>query len=136
MTAPKRPAPKRPAPKCPRAQTAAPKRRRPEVTYPHLGLKNNKQNFIFIASRDWKSCIRASPTTVCVLHLDSLSHSSYQFISRPVQSRHRCFILLFFIFHSLSGPESSLSFFLSFFSDSSPMTLMGNSIYFLGFITL
>src|SRR6218665_3850532 len=29
MTAPKRPAPKRPAPKCPRAQTAAPKRRRP-----------------------------------------------------------------------------------------------------------
>jgi len=33
-TAPKRPAPKRPAPKCPRAQTAAPKRRRPEVTYP------------------------------------------------------------------------------------------------------
>src|SRR6218665_1414761 len=34
MTAPKRPAPKRPAPKCPRAQMAAPKRRRPEVTYP------------------------------------------------------------------------------------------------------
>src|SRR6218665_1812359 len=30
-------APKRPAPKCPRAQTAAPKRRRPEVAYP-LGL--------------------------------------------------------------------------------------------------
>src|SRR6218665_2665609 len=31
MTAPKRPAPKRPAPKCPRAQTAAPKRRRPNA---------------------------------------------------------------------------------------------------------
>ena len=38
MTAPKRPAPKRPVPKCPRAQMAAPRWRRPEVTYPLVGL--------------------------------------------------------------------------------------------------
>jgi len=34
-TAPIRRAPKRPEPRCPCAQTTAPKRRRPEVTYPY-----------------------------------------------------------------------------------------------------
>ena len=64
MTAPKRPAPKRPAPKCPRAQTAAPKRRRPEVTYPYSDACETGLNVIYALFphylRNEKVCLNLS----------------------------------------------------------------------------